>query len=116
MPGFCVDPWPVYASADLFVLSSDYEGYGNVLLEAMFSGVTVISTDCQSGPREILDEGRYGRLVPVGEVEALAQSMIDSLENPDSAESLKERAQELSAGALNAHREVLLRHAETARG
>jgi len=70
MPGFFVDPWPYLASANLFVLSSDYEGFPLVLAEAMHAGLKVVSTDCVSGPAEMLDGGRYGRLVPCGDVAA----------------------------------------------
>jgi glycosyltransferase involved in cell wall biosynthesis len=96
MPGFTADPWPFYSSADLFVLSSDYEGFGLVLVEAMRSGVPVVSTDCEAGPREILADGAYGRLVPCGDVEALAEAMRQALDNPSDAQALKARAEEIS--------------------
>lgn len=102
-PGFIADPWPYYASADLFALSSDYEGYPNVLVEAMRCGVPVVSTDCESGPREILDEGRFGKLVPVGDEVALATAMDETLQSPPPARLLLERAEELS-GASTAQR------------
>jgi glycosyltransferase involved in cell wall biosynthesis len=107
MPGFAVDPWPMYASADVFVLSSDYEGYGNVLLEAMHSGLTVVSTDCENGPREILDDGRYGRLVSVGNADALANAIIEAIADPASPDILKSRAKALSAGSLDEHLKAL---------
>jgi glycosyltransferase involved in cell wall biosynthesis len=107
MPGFAIDPWPIYASADLFVLSSDYEGYPLVLLEAMFAGLTIVSTDCRSGPGEILDGGLYGRLVPVGKPDALAEAIVHAIDNPISPNALKKRANELSQGLLKSHREVL---------
>jgi glycosyltransferase involved in cell wall biosynthesis len=73
MPGVVLNPTPYYRSSDLFVLSSDYEGFGNVIIEALACGVPVVSTNCRSGPSEILEHGRYGRLVPVGDEKALAQ-------------------------------------------
>lgn len=95
-PGFAADPWPFYASADLFALSSDYEGYPNVLVEAMRSGLAVVSTDCESGPREILDGGRFGRLVPVGDEKALADALAVELERPHDPDSVRARAEEIS--------------------
>ena len=84
LAGFQSDPTAFYQTADLFALSSDYEGFGNVIVEAMACGTPVVSTDCPSGPGEILDGGRYGRLVPVGDAGALAGGIEASLgETPD---------------------------------
>jgi glycosyltransferase involved in cell wall biosynthesis len=94
--GFQADPWPFYASADLFALSSDYEGYPLVLIEAMMSGLPVVATDCESGPREILDNGRFGRLVPLGNEAALAAAMLEELAAPDRAALVQQRAAQLS--------------------
>jgi glycosyltransferase involved in cell wall biosynthesis len=91
-PGFHVDPTPFYATSDLFVLSSDYEGFGNVIVEALAFGVPVVSTDCPFGPAEILDNGRWGRLASTGDAEALAREMDDALSNPTDREALKQRA------------------------
>lgn len=92
LAGFRPDPTPFYLTADLFVLSSDYEGFGNVIVEAMACGTPVVSTDCPSGPGEILDRGKHGRLVPVGDVDILATAITDSLRTPVSRERLKARA------------------------
>lgn len=78
------NPHGVVAGAALYVLSSRWEGYPNALLEALALGVPIVSTDCPHGPREILDSGRYGRLVPVGEAASLAKAMDAELERRSS--------------------------------
>lgn len=97
LPGFVADPDPWYASADLFVLSSDYEGFGNVLVEAMEHGVPIVSTDCDFGPREILEGGRWGRLVPVGDPKSLALAMADSLAGIHDQDRLRRRSRDFTA-------------------
>lgn len=90
--GFHTDPTPFYRTADLFVLSSDNEGLPTVLLEALSAGIPVVSTDCPSGPREILEDGRYGKLVPVGDAHALAHAIVATLAEPVDREALQARA------------------------
>lgn len=96
LPGFAVDPYPWYRTADLFVLSSDWEGLPTVLIEALECGVPVVSTDCLSGPAEILENGRYGRLVPVGDVDALATAILASLADTHDRDTLIRRAKDFS--------------------
>ena len=101
MPGFVIDPYPWFRSADLFVLSSLWEGFGNVIVEALECGVPVVSTDCPSGPAEILDHGRFGRLVPIQNPTALASEMAKALAAPVDRELLMRRAKDFSVGAIS---------------
>ncbi len=82
LPGFVDNPFPWMARASVFVLSSAWEGFSNALLEALACGCPVVSTDCDSGPREILQDGAYGRLVPVGADALLAEAIIEVLDAP----------------------------------
>ena len=86
-------------SADLFVLSSDFEGLSNVLIEAMAVGCPVVSTDAPHGPREVLQDGRLGRLVAVGDAEGLARAMEESLHDPGDAALRQEWAVTFSVHA-----------------
>ena len=80
LPGFAPNPFAAMARAGVFVLSSEWEGLPNVLIQAMAVGAKVVATDCPSGPREILEGGRLGRLVPVGDAPTMAQAIAEVLE------------------------------------
>ena len=97
--GFVQNPLPYIRRATAFVLSSRYEGFGNVLVEALGVGTPVISVDCQYGPSEILADGRFGRLVPNDDVDALAQAFSPGLRDIWPAETLRNRAADFSAAA-----------------
>jgi glycosyltransferase involved in cell wall biosynthesis len=79
MPGFVANPYAYLARAAAFALPSRWEGLPGVLIEAMFCGVPTVATDCPGGSREILAHGRYGRLVPVGDPNALAEALESAL-------------------------------------
>lgn len=81
LPGFVENPYAWMRKADLFVLSSAWEGLPTVLVEAIACGAPVVSTDCPSGPSEILEGGRWGDLVPVGDEIALADAIARGLDN-----------------------------------
>lgn len=93
-PGHATNPFSPVARADLFVLSSISEGMPSALIEALACGTPVVSTDCPSGPREILGEGRFGELVAVGDVGALAAAMARQLDAPRDREALRARARD----------------------
>lgn len=92
LAGYVENPFAFMAHCAVFVLSSQWEGFGNVLVEAMACGAQVVSTDCPSGPAEILEGGRYGRLAPVGNAAALAAAVQTALEHPLPVEQVRARA------------------------
>lgn len=96
-PGFVLNPYAFLARVAVFVLSSRFEGSPNVLVEAMACGTPVVATDCPSGPRETLEEGRLGRLVPVGDADALGEAIVQTLDAPVAGELLRQKAQEFTA-------------------
>lgn len=98
--GFKENVKDYFSHSDLFVLSSKWEGFGNVIVESLNYGCPVVSTDCESGPREILEDGKHGKLVPVGDAEALAQAMYESLHEQHDTEALKRRAQDFSVAKI----------------
>jgi glycosyltransferase involved in cell wall biosynthesis len=92
MPGFDANPFAAMAAADVFVLSSRWEGFANVVAEALACGAKVVSTDCPSGPAEILENGKYGSLVPIQDIDALSSAIDDAIDSPADRDVLRERA------------------------
>ena len=91
--GYVDPPYPFMARASALILASRYEGWPNVLVEALASGCPVVATDCPSGPSEILAKGRFGHLVPVDDRDRLAEAIIRTLDDPPGASQLRQRAQ-----------------------
>ncbi|MDJ0889845.1 MAG: glycosyltransferase [Gammaproteobacteria bacterium] len=96
MPGPSANPHPYMAKAALFVLPSAWEGFPNVLLEALACGSRIVATDCPGGTNELLAGGRFGRLVPVGEPAALSQAILESLDAPHDPNYARSRAADFS--------------------
>lgn len=96
MPGFVENPLPFLRRSRLFVLSSRFEGFGNVIAEALACGTPVVSTDCPYGPAEILDGGRYGELVAVGDAPAMADAIVRALAREPDRDVLKRRGADFS--------------------
>lgn len=109
--GFQENPYAYMASADLFVLSSIYEGFGNVIVEAMACNVPVVSTDCPHGPNEIIQHGINGLLVPTKDPEALAKAMSDVLNDTELRNALRKngikRSEEFDASKIASQYEKL---------
>ncbi|MEX0729491.1 MAG: glycosyltransferase [Aquisalimonadaceae bacterium] len=82
LPGFVSNPYPYMRQVAALALSSAWEGFGNVLVEAMASGTPVVSTDCRSGPAEILEGGKWGRLVQAGDSDGLADAITEAVNSP----------------------------------
>ena len=105
--GWVENPFAYMSRASVFVLSSLYEGLGNVLIEAMACGCPVVATDCPGGPPEILEQGRYGPLVPIGDDAAMAEAILAVLDQPIDDQTLKHRADDFTvARAVAQYHEV----------
>jgi|SaaInlStandDraft_6_1057023.scaffolds.fasta_scaffold10824_3 glycosyltransferase involved in cell wall biosynthesis len=96
MPGFVKDPYSWFCLADLFVLSSKWEGFGNVIVEALMCKLPVVSYNCPSGPSEILSNGKYGILVPVGDIARLSLDIHTSLNTSHDKEKLLNRSRDFA--------------------
>lgn len=96
IPGYVENPYRFMSQADAFLLSSRYEGLPTVLIEALACGCPIVATDCPSGPREILDGGRFGHLAPVGDADALADAVTETLDDPTPADVLRRRADDFA--------------------
>lgn len=111
LPGFQANPYAWIQRADVFVLSSRWEGSPNVLTEAAALGIPVVATDCPSGPRELLQDGYYGPLVPMGNAQAMADAIIEVLNDPHPVARLQEATQAYTAQQSAQHYLSLLHHA-----
>lgn len=110
--GHIENPYPYIAMADVLALSSAWEGLPTVLIEALALGTQVVSTNCPTGPVEILDHGRYGQLTPVGDAPALAEAIVKVLESPLPVEDLQARAQAFSVErGVEAYYQLLMKSA-----
>jgi glycosyltransferase involved in cell wall biosynthesis len=107
LPGFDANPFAAMRAASVFVLSSRYEGLANVLIEAMACGARVVSTDCPGGPSEIIEGGRWGALVPVGNSDAMAAAIADALDDPTPPDVRRRAMAFTEEASVNRYAEVL---------
>jgi glycosyltransferase involved in cell wall biosynthesis len=107
LPGFASNPFAYMARAGVFVLSSAWEGMPGALIQAVASGAPVVATDCESGPREVLQSGRYGRLVPVGDAPAMADAILATLEQPRTAVPFEAVERFTRSAAVSGYLDVL---------
>lgn len=106
LPGFVANPYAFMSRASVFVLSSHFEGLSLALIEALACGATVVAADCPGGPAEILDGGRFGALVPVGDVEAMTAAISAALTSPQGQHACRARAFS-TAAAVQAYLDLL---------
>lgn len=108
-PGFVDNPYAYISKADVFVLPSAWEGFGNVIVEAMACGTPVVCTDCPGGPSEILNNGEFGPLVPVGDDKAMTRAIKDVLADPIDSSVLQSRAKDFAIETIvDEYEDVLL--------
>lgn len=107
LPGFEDNPFAAMRTAAVFVLSSRFEGLPGVLIQAMACGARVVATDCPSGPREVLQGGRWGRLVPVGDADAMAAAIGAALDDPAPPDVRQRAGDYRVAAAVDAYAAVL---------
>ncbi|UPA25205.1 glycosyltransferase [Shinella oryzae] len=106
--GYVSNPLPIIRQSNVFVLASRWEGLPNALIQALGCGTTPVATDCPSGPKEILEDGRYGYLVPVDDVPALSTAMVTAWQSPMPANVLKARSEDFSEQRVFAQYETLI--------
>ena len=108
LPGFVNNPYAFMSKASVLAMSSVCEGFGNVIAEALACGTPVVSTDCPSGPSEILEYGKYGTLVPLADPQALAEAILTTLTSATDSEALRQRAKTFSIEtAVDSYLEIL---------
>lgn len=98
--GFQANPYKWIVNCDVFILSSIYEGFGNVIVEAMALGKTIVSTDCPSGPAEILQDGALGYLCPVNDPVSMSASIEKALQKPVDANILTQSANQYTINEI----------------
>ena len=113
MPGFISNPYAYMAKAAMYVLSSRYEALPAVLIEAMYCGTQLISTDCPSGPSEILANGKYGQLVPMDDSDAMASAMMKALQNKNFTQDTSACLPFIDHNVVDQYLQVLLGSAYT---
>jgi len=102
--GFLKNPYPLFRNADCFVLSSDWEGMPNTLIEAMLCGTAAVSTRCDYGPAEIVRDGENGLLVPVGDISAMTAALRTLAVDPELRRRMAEQGRQSAASMFDRDR------------
>jgi glycosyltransferase involved in cell wall biosynthesis len=113
--GYVNEPWPVFADAKMLALASRSEAFGNVIVEALAHGLPVVATRC-GGPQEILEDGRFGRLVPVDDADAMARAIDETLGDPGDPSQHRARAEDFSLDRALDRFEILIEDILAERG
>lgn len=92
IPGFVKNPWEYMKASDVYISTSHYEGFHLTIAEAMACGIVPVATDCDYGPREIINDGKNGRLLPVGDIKGLSNAVVDLLNNDELREMMSSSA------------------------
>ncbi len=114
--GIVTDAGRALAAAAALVLTSRYESFGNVIVEALSVGTPVVSVDCPGGPREILDGDRFGRVVPSRDPASVARAILETLDDPPDREALRSRAEDFRPEAVAARWLALLGEGQSGDG
>ena len=108
LPGWLKNPFPFMRGCDVFALSSRYEGLANVLIEALYCGCKIVAKDCPHGPSEVLENGRYGTLVPMDDENALVDAILCAFKMKVDRNALKKRAEDFTIERIGPQYEKLL--------
>lgn len=113
LAGFVPNPIDYIKKSDVFVMSSSWEGFGNVIVEAMGTGISIVATDCPSGPAEILNDPKCGKLVPIHNKDEMSKAILELLKNPLKSNNVIARAKDFSVPTITSQYVKLIKNIGT---